>query len=91
MTNNKDTNSHKDIIHSEERRLAVRTSILARRGLELISQFSPKILHIPSEYKRIEDAVNVARAGDIIEIAPGDYKVTLTLRTHPKNKRDCPK
>jgi len=58
---------------------AVKLSELARRGLEMVAQDRPRILHVPSEYKSVEDAVAVANDGDIIEVAAGKYEVSVRI------------
>src|SRR5258708_6019570 len=39
------------------------------------------VLHVPEEYATVQAAVNAARAGDMISIAPGIYHEAVTVRT----------
>ena len=69
----------KAITSSKELSLIIKSSELARRGVELISQLQPRILYVPSEYKKIEDAVAQASDGDVIEVASGEYHVNVII------------
>lgn len=43
---------------------------------------TPRVLSVPSEYASIQDAVNDARAGDIVEIGPGRYTESVTVASN---------
>ena len=75
-----DTNgNNKNLVPKPDSDLSIRSSYLARRGLELVSEISHRILLVPSQFHTIPEAIQAARDGDIIEISPGSYNVAATI------------
>lgn len=44
----------------------------------------PRVLTVPQQFKTINDALKQAKAGDIVQIAPGTYRETLFLKSDVK-------
>jgi hypothetical protein len=78
MSNLSDNNQNEIIQHGPHA-LAHRSASLAQRGLELISQLSARILHVPLDYETLEEAIKASSDGGIIEIAPGEYQCTVRI------------
>ncbi len=67
-------------VNQLQRDLDTRTAELAearkQNGLD-----GPRVLAVPQQFKTINEALAQAKAGDIVQIAPGTYRETLRLKS----------
>ena len=64
----------------EDKRDIIRfDSSLAKRGLEIISELSPRRIYVPKDYPSISEAIDHARDNDIIEMSEGIYRESVQI------------
>lgn len=70
-------------MHGVRRALAISVlaSALVGLGFSAAQHTSTRTLRVPSQYPTIQQAVNAARGGDLVLVAPGTYAESVSVRT----------
>lgn len=71
--------SSKKIIPFGSGKITKPSNALAKRGLELIPVLDERTIRVPQDYPTVEEAIEHANDGDMIEISGGEYFVSATI------------
>jgi hypothetical protein len=83
-----DSNNKNKIVIAKSIDITLASFKLTKRGLEIIAELVPHRIHVPDDFPTINEALDHAVDGDIIELAEGIYREQLLI-TKPVELVGC--